>query len=347
MSPEASSLAGLDYPYPTSPAQGSVTTIAPGLRWLVMPLPMSLNHINLWLVEDGNGWAIVDTGIFYEQSKTVWQRVVAEEIDGKKITRLIVTHAHPDHIGLAGWLTETLGIDLWITKGEWEIGHRISHDSGELVRESALALFRVAGLAAEIDKWVSSRNATRIPITPVPDAYHLLEDGMELKIGDHNWRIVEGRGHAPEHACLYQPELGMFIGGDQVLPKITPNVSLWPNRSDQDPLGSFLASLGKIGQEVPATVLTLPSHNLPYYGLHARLAQVRSHHADRIDEVVAACEAPQTAVQIVPVLFQRKLDQRQMAFALGEALSHLQHAVTLGRLARRERDDGAWLYQRS
>jgi glyoxylase-like metal-dependent hydrolase (beta-lactamase superfamily II) len=184
-------------------------------------------------------------------------------------------------------------------------------------------------------------------MTPVPDNYHRLEDGMELKIGDRHWRIIEGRGHAPEHACLYQPESGIFIAGDQVLPKITPNVSLWPNRPDEDPLGSFLASLDKIAQAVPSTVLTLPSHNLPFYGLHARLAQLRSHHADRIDEVVAACEAPRTAIEIVPVLFQRKLDQRQMAFALGEALSHLQHAVTLGRLVRSERDDGAWLYRRS
>jgi len=347
MSPDASGIAALDFPYERSPAHGTVTEIAPGVRWLVMPLPMSLNHINLWLLDDGDGWAIVDTGISSETSRDVWRHVLAEKIDGRRITRLIVTHAHPDHIGLAGWLAETLGIELWVTAEEWDIGYRMSHDDGTLIRESGIELFRAGGMAGDSEEWAGSRKATRLPVSPVPEHYHRLEDGMELPIGSYRWRVIVGRGHAPEHACLWQPELGIFIAGDQVLPKITPNVSLWPNRADHDPLGSFLASTQTIERAVPDTCLALPSHNLPFRRLHTRLRQLRDHHAERLDEVVAACDAPRTAIEIVPILFQRQLDKRQMGFAIGEALAHLQHAVTLGRLRRDDRADGAWLYSRA
>jgi glyoxylase-like metal-dependent hydrolase (beta-lactamase superfamily II) len=346
MSPDAGALA-LDYLYDVNPPAGTVTEIAPGVRWLAMPLPTSLNHINLWLLDDGDGVAIIDTGIFWDTSKEVWQRVFAEHLGGKKITRLIITHAHPDHIGLAGWLTETLGIEMWISTTEWEMGYRISGEGGgQLLRDSGLALYRRGGLSAEAEQLAGTRITTRIPMARVPEHYHRLQDGMELQIGAHRWRVIVGRGHAPEHCCLYQPELDIFIAGDQVLPKITPNVSLWPNRSEQDPLGNFLGSLDKIGREVPDSVLVLPSHNLPFHRLHARLRQLRDHHAERLDEVVRACDTPRPAIELVPVLFHRKLDQRQMGFAMGEALAHLQHAVTLGRLERAERGDGAWLFGR-
>jgi glyoxylase-like metal-dependent hydrolase (beta-lactamase superfamily II) len=170
---------------------------------------------------------------------------------------------------------------------------------------------------------------------------------MALSIGGREWRIIVGRGHAPEQCCLWCPALDLVIAGDQVLPKITPNVSLWPGRDDDDPLGSFLATMDKLERTVPDSVLVLPSHNLPFHRLHTRLRQLRAHHAERMAEVIAACDAPRTAAELVPVLFRRKLDQRQMAFAIGEALAHLRYGLTLGTLARTERADAAWLFQRT
>jgi glyoxylase-like metal-dependent hydrolase (beta-lactamase superfamily II) len=347
MSPDAGGQAALDYLTDRHPAPGAVVEIAPGVRWLTMPLPTSLNHINLWLLEDGEGVALVDTGIFSNTSKEVWRQVLAGPLTGRKVTRLIVTHAHPDHVGLAGWLTETLGIELWISEAEWRMGRRFSGDSGALLVESGLALFRRGGMGAEAEKWAAARVVTRIPMSPVPESYRRLEDGMDLRVGAHDWRVVVGRGHAPEHCCLWQKELDLFIAGDQVLPKITPNVSLWPGRDDPDPLGSFLASTEKIERAVPDSVLVLPSHNLPFHRLHNRLRQLRDHHEDRMAEVIAACDGRKCAADLVPVLFHRKLDERQMAFAMGEALAHLQYGVTRGRLRREERDDGAWLYARA
>ncbi|HEX4113540.1 MAG TPA: MBL fold metallo-hydrolase [Stellaceae bacterium] len=346
MSPDAGGALALDYLYERNPEAGAVVDIAPGVRWLTMPLPGSLNHINLWLLDDGDGVALVDTGIASIISREVWQKAFAGPLKGRKITRLIVTHAHPDHIGLAGWLTELLGIELWISEMEWSNGRRFSTDGGKIVLESSLALFRRGGLGKQAEAMAQSRPNTRLPTTPVPEKYHRLEDGMVLRIGAHDWHVIVGRGHAPEHCCLWAPALDIFIAGDQVLPKITPNVSLWPGREDDDPLGSFLATTDKLERIVPDSVLVLPSHNLPFHRLHNRLRQLRDHHADRMAEVMAACDGPKCAAELVPVLFHRKLDQRQMAFAMGEALAHLQYGVTTGRLRRTERADGAWLFQR-
>jgi len=347
MSPDAGGVLALDYLYDRHPEPGAVVEIAPGVRWLTMPLPGSLNHINLWLLDDGDGVAIVDTGIFSQATKDHWTRVLTETLAGAKITRLIVTHAHPDHIGLAGWLCETLGIELWISETEWRMGHRFSTDAGTLLIESGLALFRRGGLGKEADALAATRPNTRIPMSPVPEQYHRLEDGMVLRIGAHEWRVIVGRGHAPEHCCLWNPALDILIAGDQVLPKITPNVSLWPGRDDEDPLGSFLATMDTLERIVPDSVLVLPSHNLPFHRLHNRLQQLRDHHADRMAEVIEACDTPKCAAELVPILFRRKLDQRQMAFAMGEALAHLRYGITLGRLTRTERADGAWLFQRT
>jgi len=347
MSPDAGGHAALEYWCEASPAQASVTPVAPGLRWLVMPLPMSLNHINLWLLDDTGGTAIVDTGIASEKSREVWRHVFDGPLKGEKITRLIITHAHPDHIGLAGWLAETLGIEVWISKTEWEMGYRMSRDPGPLLEESGMALFTRGGLAPEAIKLAGGRINTRLPVAVLPEHFHRLEDGMTLKVGGRDWRIVVGRGHAPEHCSLWAADGDLFIAGDQVLPKITPNVSLWPSRVEQDPLGAFLASADTIEATVPDSVLVLPSHNLPFHRLHNRLQQLRDHHADRLDEVVEACDTPKTAVELVPVLFKRKLDQRQMGFAMGEALAHLQHAANTGRLTREERGDGGWIFERS
>lgn len=352
MSPDASAIA-LDYLYDRNPDAGAIVELAPGVRWLTMPLPGSLNHINLWLLDDkdedgGDGVALVDTGIFSNTSKEVWERVFATGLGGRKVTRLIVTHAHPDHIGLAGWLCERLGIELWISETEWAMGRRFSLDAGKILIESGLALFKRGGLGREAEALAATRPATRIPTSPVPENHHRLRDGDVLRIGANDWRVIVGRGHAPEHCCLWCEALDIFIAGDQVLPKITPNVSLWPGRDDDDPLGHFIETLDKLRDAVPDSVLVLPSHNLPFHRLHNRLQQLRDHHAERMDEVLTACDAPKTAADVVPVLFRhRKLDQRQMAFAMGEALAHLQYGVTTGRLAREERADGAWLFVRT
>ncbi|HYM02096.1 MAG TPA: MBL fold metallo-hydrolase [Stellaceae bacterium] len=348
MSPDEGGLAALDFPHAAAPPAGTVQEIAPGVRWLRMPLPFALNHINLWLVEDGTGHAIIDTGINDDTTKGLWRQIFAKEIAGKPITRVICTHYHPDHMGLAGWLTETLGVELWATDTEWRFGYERSRVGQDGVHPLMLDLYRHAGLPdAPKTGGVLRGSHYRTRVSPVPEHHVTLSDGMAFIIGGRTWRVVVGRGHAPEHACLHCPELDLLIAGDQVLPKISPNVSLWPMDLDPDPLGSFLASLDKLRHNVSATSFVLPSHNLPFYGLHTRLDQLRALHEQRLLELEVACEKPRSTAELVPLLFTRELDGHQLGFAVGETLAHLQHATIRGLLVRTDGPEDVWLYRRA
>jgi glyoxylase-like metal-dependent hydrolase (beta-lactamase superfamily II) len=272
----------------------------------------------------------------------------ATGLDGRRATRLICTHFHPDHRGLAGWLSERLGIDLWTTDGEWQHAHEALADRPGTFNGELFEFYRRIGYGDVEEKVRTSRpNSYRHLVGPVPNRYHRLADGMEFHIGNSRWRVIIGRGHAPEHACLYCSELDLLIPGDQVLPKISPNVSLWPRAADQDPLGSFVDSLAALRQAVPASAFVLPSHNLPFYGVHTRIDQLAALHERRVGDIVAACRHPRTGAETVPILFTRTLDRHQLGFAIGETMAHLARAVATGRLARRERADGISMFQRA
>jgi glyoxylase-like metal-dependent hydrolase (beta-lactamase superfamily II) len=348
MSTQDGGNAALAFPHAAPPPPGSVIEVAPGVKWLRMPLPFALDHINLWLVADGDGWAIVDSGLANDATKELWQHILATHLDGKPVTRVIVTHFHPDHMGLAGWLTETLGVELWATETEWLQARLASLDDRPALDADAQAFYERIGLEGEAREMLRGRRAQYAKrVTPIPIRFHRLSDGMSFVIGGRSWRVVVGRGHAPEHASLYCAELDLFIAGDQVLPKITPNIAVWPHEPEGDPLGRYLASLGEIAAAVPGRVLVLPSHGLPFQGLHQRIHQIAAHHDQRLADLEAACAEPKTAAAIVPVLFRRKLDAHQLAFAVGETLSHVNYGIAEGRLVRRERDDGVWVYARA
>lgn len=347
MSPHDGGNAALSFPHAAAPASGAVTTVAPGIKWLRMPLPFALDHINLWLLEDRDGWVIVDSGLDTDDTKRHWDDVLGHALDGKPVTRLIVTHFHPDHMGLAGWLTEKLAVPLWCTETEWLFARMLCLDDTEAFVTNALEFYRRTGADEATRSIFAGRgNPYRKRVSPVPHRFHRLSDGGEVTIGGHRWRVIVGRGHAPEHACLYSGDLDIFIAGDQVLPKISPNVSLWPQEPDADPLALFLSSLETIKHAVPASALVLPSHGLPFRGLHTRIDQLASHHEARLGEVEAACAAPRTCTEIVPVLFRRNLDAHQIGFAIGETLAHLQYLVNKGRMSRAERSDGVYIYRR-
>jgi glyoxylase-like metal-dependent hydrolase (beta-lactamase superfamily II) len=342
VSPADGGSAALTYPYEAPPAPGTLTEVAPGIRWLRMPLPFMLDHINLWLLEDGEGWAIVDTGIAGAATRAIWQRIFAAELDSRPVTRIVVTHFHPDHIGLAGWLTERWAAPMWISETEWLWARMLAGDRDDAAHAAdQTAFYRRAGLDAERTAILAGRGNAYAPrVTPIPRRFHRLSDGMSFAIGAYRWRVIIGRGHAPEHACLHCPELGILISGDQVLPRISPNVSVWPSEPDADPLSRFLDSLETLRRAVPDETLVLPSHNLPFRGLTARIDQLLAHHAARLADVEAACAEPRSALDIVPVLFRRALDTHQLVFAIGETLAHLHLLVAAGRLAAADRADG-------
>ena len=335
----------LVFPHPGRPDPGTTLAVAPGIRWLRMPLPFALDHINLWLLEDEGGWSIVDSGFGRgEETKVLWERVFAATLGGRPVKRVIVTHFHPDHIGLAGWLCERFGVELWITQAEWLTGQLVRHgwSGGDI--EKRVEHYRRNGLAEEKRQALRQRgNLYAQNVTPIPATYRRMLEGEEIAIDGRPWRVIIGQGHAPEHACLYCRDLGILISGDQVLPKITTNVSVFPDQPDSNPLKLYLDSLERF-RPLPEDSFVLPSHGLPFRGLHLRLEQLAHHHDERLERTVEACRVPRTGAEIIPVLFRRELDLHQLSFAIGEALAHLHYLVGLGRLKRETGADGVYRF---
>ncbi len=334
------SFGALRFPVATPPGRGETLPIAPGVWWLRMPLPFALDHINLWLLEDGPGWTIVDAGYAMPETQAAWEQIFSQCLGERPVTRIIVTHFHPDHIGLAAWLAERWRAPLWITEKEWlyaRVMSRGSDDFGPLRRDFA----RRAGLDAASSELFGDREKSyRRGVPTVPPAFRRIADGMSFAIGGREWRVIVGEGHAPELAMLYCAEAGVLISGDQVLPRISPNISVQAHEPAGDPLAQYLTSLAKLRAAVPAETLVLPSHNLPFFGLYARIDELAAHHRARCEELVAALDRPRSAVDLLPVLFRRPLDQHQTAFALGEALAHLRYLESSGMIARVPGPDG-------
>ena len=330
----------LEYPLgDTLPATGDVIELAPGVRWLRMPLPFALDHINLWLLrdrgEDGReGWAIVDCGVANDATRAAWEQVFAHHLDGLPVLRVIVTHMHPDHIGNAHWLTERWGCRLWISATDWNAARIASQSTTGFGGDGAAAFFGEHGLVdPEALAKVRGRSGYYASMVPaLPRQYRRLLDGQTLRIGANDWRCHVGYGHAPEHISLHCAALGMLISGDMVLPRISTNISVMDIEPEADPLPLFLASIARM-RELPEDTLVLPSHGKPFRGLHERVRQLQQHHDQHFVEVIAACrEAPCSATDLLPVLFRRKLDLHQTTFAMGEAVAHLHALAGAGKL---------------
>jgi len=327
--------AELVYPRPTPPQSGGLIEIAPGVLWLRLALPFQLDHVNIYLIEDGPGWAVLDTGIADLRTRTVWESVLTERLRGRKLTRLIITHFHPDHVGLAGWFTERFGLELLMSQTEYLFCQNMRHNPAALGSSAHRDFYRQRGLdAAATDSVMGRGHSYTKLITGLPPVYHRLIAGEHLRLGGRDFEILSGGGHAPEQVMLLNRDEGLFFAADQVLARISPNIGVWPWEPLADPLGAYLRSLAELRRHVPDDVLALPAHNLPFYGLHQRLADLERHHALRCDEIATACtEAPRTIAEVLPVLFPRALDVHQTGFAFSEVLAHVNHMVRRGELA--------------
>jgi glyoxylase-like metal-dependent hydrolase (beta-lactamase superfamily II) len=337
----------------TIPAPGAMHEIVPGLGWVRMPLPFALDHVNLWLLQDEvdhdglvrAGWSVIDTGAGTDATRAAWEQVLAEGLDGQPLVRVIATHCHPDHVGLSGWLCERFDAPFWITTGEFGFMRMMAAALPGVDGPSAIPHFVRHGLrdAAMLDQMGSRRNYYPSLVPSVPRAYTRLQDGQNVTIGGKVWRVITGFGHSPEHAALYCAELNVLVSGDMVLPRISTNVSVFAVEPEGNPLQLYLDSLGKFA-DLPDDVLVLPSHGKPFRGLHTRITQLREHHVARLAEVVDACAAPQSAADIVPIMFRRPLDAHQLSFALGEALAHLHKLWFDGQLVRTVTPDGVLMF---
>ena len=337
--------AGLEYPFAQPPLPGELREVASGVYWLRMPLPFALEHINLWLLADDDGWTIVDCGFGTDETRALWQKIFAERLDGKRVTRIVVTHFHPDHFGLAAWLAGRWGAPVHMTEPEFASAQGWFTARELYRRESHVALFRSHGLEPARNQPLPRENLFKRGVPALPSAVTALHDGQQLTINQRVWRVVAGYGHSPEHAALYCDDLRILIAGDMVLPRISTNVSVQPSAPDADPLGRFLDSLTRYAG-LDAATLVLPSHGLPFRGLRERVTMLKQHHTARLEELLDACAAPHTGAQMMPVIFKRALDAQQTMFAMGETLSHINYLHQRGQLQRARGDDGIYRYAR-
>ena len=340
------------------PAPGQATEVALGVLWLRMGLPFALDHINLWLLRDRlpdpqapgrmrEGWTVVDCGIDNPATREAWQQVEAEVLQGLPVLRVLVTHMHPDHVGLAHWLCERWQAPLWMGTSEYQAARLACANQSGLGSAPALRFFAQHGWNREEDLATVQRHMNHYAemVPAMPSWYVRLMDGMEVRIGDRIWQCQRGLGHSPEHMALWCAAEGLYISGDMLLPSISTNISVYNQEPEADPLTWFLQALAQIQAQLPDDALVLPSHGRPFRGVHRRVSQLQAHHAERLKELLQACtERPCSAHDALPVLFRRPLNQQQMAFAMGEAVAHL-HALWHAGQVQRHLDPGDGVYR--
>lgn len=341
----------LIYPFAGAPEVGQTLEVAPGVVWMRLSLPMALNHINVWGLEDQDGWAVVDTGMRNEETLAAWRGLFARTAETRPLTRVFVTHMHPDHVGMAGWLTRKFDCRLWMTRQEYLNCRVLAADTGREAPDDAIVFFRRAGWSdAAIENYRARFGNFGKYIHALPDSYRRMQDGEEIRIGAHIWRVVVGTGHSPEHACLYCPDLKLLISGDQVLPRISSNVSVHPTEPDANPMADWLASLAKLRREVPDDVLVLPSHNECFRGLHARLDYLAASQQRSLDRLLKTLKEPRRVVDVFTTLFGRRIEETDaglLNLATGESLACLNYLWHRGDVHRHLDDQGVAFYQMS
>jgi glyoxylase-like metal-dependent hydrolase (beta-lactamase superfamily II) len=339
----------LIYPFESAPQAGQALEVVPGVVWMRLSLPMALDHINVWALQDEGGWAVVDTGMRNETTMAAWQSLWAGLPDTPSLTRVFVTHMHPDHVGMAGALTRQFNCRLWMTRQEYLHCRVLAADTGRQTPDDAISFLRRAGWSdVAIENYKARFGHFGKYIHTMPDSYRRMQDGEEIRIGSHLWRVVVGTGHSPEHACLYCPDLKLLISGDQVLPRISSNVSVHPTEPDANPMQDWLASLAKLRREVPDDVLVLPSHNECFRGLHARLDYLMASQRRSLDRLHKTLKEPRRVVDVFATLFGRKIEESDaglLNLATGESMACLNYLVSQDLVRQTLDDTGVAHYQ--
>lgn len=335
------------YPHETPPAPGAAVEIAPGVLWLRLPLPMALDHVNVYAFDDPEGWTIIDTGMNSGRTRAAWQAALSGPLSGRPVRRVIATHHHPDHLGLAGWFQQDYGAELLTSRTAWLFARMLALDEQAVPTPQALAFWQRAGMPDDM----LTRRAAERPfnfadvVHPLPLGFTRLAEGDAIRFGGRDWRVAMGDGHAPEHITLWSQSDDLVIGGDQLLPSISPNLGVYPTEPGADPVGDWLASCARLAVLAQDGQLVLPGHKLPFTGLPFRLAQLIDNHHAALDRLAAGLAAgPRTAVQCFPLLFRRHIGDGEFGLALVESVAHLNRLHREGRAHVIGQTDGAALW---
>ncbi|GKY89096.1 MBL fold hydrolase [Sinisalibacter aestuarii] len=340
--------APITFPWAEPPAEGEAVELAANALWMRVPLPMKLDHVNVFAFRDDDGWTVVDTGFDTSRTRKLWAQLIAGPLGGERVARVIVTHHHPDHVGLAGWFQREHGAELITTRTAWLFARMLLLDEQMVPVDETLAYWRSAGMEDEI---FEARKAER-PfnyvdiVADMPLGFKRVKQGDVIRFGGRDWDVRIGNGHAPEHATFWSRDCDLVIGGDQLLATISPNLGVHATEPEADPVGDWLESCEALMPFAEDGQLVLPGHKLPFRGLPTRMRQLITNHHTALDRLLAHLDAPRTAVECFPALYRRRIGAGEYGLALVEAMGHLNHLYRLGKVTRTRRDDGAWLWQR-
>ncbi len=337
----------LRYPWVTPPDHGTATEVAPGVLWIRLPLPMALDHVNIYALDEGDSWTIVDTGIHSKRSVALWEQILTGPLQGRPVGRVILTHHHPDHIGMAGWLMERFDAELVTTRTAWLMARMLILDVEDRPTKQALAYWRSAGMDPDIYETRKTSRPYNFADTsyPIPVGYTRVQQGDTLVAGGRTWDVHIGNGHAPEHLTLWSRDDTLVIAGDQIIASISPNLGVYPTEPDADPVADWLEACGRLAGLAHDDHLVLSGHKLPFQGLPVRMRQLIDNHHGALDRLRNHLATPKTAADCFAPLFKRKIDAGTYGLALVEAVAHLNHLWHTDQVARTRRADGAWLWQ--
>lgn len=334
--------------YIDSPGVGEYKEVAPGVMWVRLPLPYQLDHINVWLIKDGDKWALVDTGVFTSETIAIWRQLLSSKPFDRQISRVIVTHMHPDHIGLAGWFARHFGAQLWISPVEYLTCMALLSGAKSNPSDHVIRFYRSAGWESDgLDRLLDSIIDFSKFIHPLPEFFVRLEHAQSIEIGEHFWVVVGGGGHSPDHLCLYCPDLKVFITGDQILPKVSSNISVGPIEPSANPMSMWFAALDLIQASIPNDVLVLPSHHQCFQGLHNRINELREEQNIALADARCHLYTPSRVIDLFSTLFAQKIDVSfgdplTNLMATGEAMACLNYLVSSGEVIRNTCDQVVW-----
>lgn len=341
-------LDGIRYPWEIPPAEGEAIQVADGVLWMRLPLPMALDHVNAYALDEGDSWTVIDTGMSSRRSRAIWQGLLDGPLQGKPVRRVIVTHHHPDHVGLAGWFQSDLKAELWTTRTAWLFSRMLQLDEQAVPRQETLDFYISAGMDEAI---FEERKAERPfnyadVVYPMPLGFKRIKQGDVIRVGGRDWEAHMGNGHAPEHLTLWSRDDNLVISGDQILPSISSNIGVYATEPEADPVADWMEACERLSQFARADQLVLGGHKLPFTGLPTRMRQLIENHHGALARLLDHLSEPRTAAECFPSLFKRKIGKGEYGLALVEAIAHLNHLYHLGQVRRERRADGAWLWQK-
>ena len=339
---------GLRYPWEDVPEHGTATQVADGVLWFRLPLPMRLDHVNVYALDDGDSWTVIDTGFNSRKTRGIWAEMMQGPLGGKPIGRVVVTHHHPDHVGLAGWLQSDFGAELVTTRTAWLFARMLTLDVQEKPAAETLTFWREAGMEADL----FAKRAEERPfnfadiVAPMPLGFTRIQQGQTIQMGGRTWDVHMGNGHAPEHATFWSRDDHLVISGDQILSSISPNIGVYATEPMADPVGEWLEACERLQPLAREDHLVLGGHKLPFTGLPMRMKQLIDNHHGALRRLTDYLDTPRTAPDCFVPLFKRSIGEGEYGLALVEAVAHLNHLLHLGQVTRVARNDGAWLWQR-